>query len=142
MCAPLYDLTLLDNENLISPTDSREPVGDHKCGSPLHEVGESLLNHGLRFRIETRCGFIENEDARLRQNGASNRNPLSLTARELHASFAYYGLILVGETLCKLVNAGDSTSTQDLLVTRVWPRESHILPDGPVEQKRFLQDYA
>jgi hypothetical protein len=41
-----------------------------ECGASLHEIGQTLLDHGFGFRIKTGSGFIENQDARLGKNGA------------------------------------------------------------------------
>src|ERR1700678_2216959 len=59
--APLQDQATLDHQDLISPADGREPVGDHERSAPLHQVAEAILNHGIRFRIKRRSRFIEDE---------------------------------------------------------------------------------
>src|SRR5580704_2591860 len=113
--AMLDDSSLFHHQNLVSAADGREPVRDYKCGAALHEIRKAVLNHLLRFRVEAGSCFIENQDPRLGENGARNRNPLALASRELHATLADHGLILVGKRLGELVHAGDAAGTQDFV---------------------------
>src|SRR5208282_5905447 len=93
------NLSLLDDQNLIGAADRRKPMRDHERGAPLHQVGKTLLNQLLRFRVETGSGFIENQDARFRQNGAGYRNSLPLSSGKLYSALADDGVVLVREAL-------------------------------------------
>src|ERR1700682_6473583 len=77
-----------DNQDLIGAADGGKPVSDDEGRSSLHQVGKTLLSQLLGLRVEAGSGFVENQDARLRENGPGNRNPLPLSSRKLHAAFA------------------------------------------------------
>src|SRR5580700_7232532 len=91
--------SLFDDQDLIGSADGGKAMRDDEGGSPLHQVGKTLLDQLLRLGVKTRSGFVKNEDARLRQNGAGNRNPLALSSRQFHSSFADHGLVLGGKAL-------------------------------------------
>src|SRR5260370_11780568 len=70
--AALDDAPRLRNENLIRPPNRGQPVRDYECRAAAHEVTQRLLDDRLRFRSEAGRGFIEDEDARIGQYGASD----------------------------------------------------------------------
>ena len=55
---------------------------------PGHEAFQRLPNCLFGFDVERRCCFVENEQWRIFQEGASNRDPLALATRELHAAIS------------------------------------------------------
>src|ERR1700722_19748796 len=84
--AVLHDLSLLHDHDLIGPADRRETVCNHECRAPLHEIRKAMLNHLFRLGVETRCGFIQYQDARFGKDSAGNRNSLALAAGKLYAA--------------------------------------------------------
>ncbi len=78
----------------------------------------------------------------LGQDGARNRQPLPLPARQLHPALAHDRVVALRETLRKLIDAGDAAGIQEFLFPRLRMREHHILFDGAIEEKRFLQHHA
>ena len=80
MRAVFDNSALLDNQNLIGAANSRKPVRNHKSSASLHQVGKTLLDQLLRFRVKAGRRFVENEDAWLGQNSAGNRNSLPLSS--------------------------------------------------------------
>src|SRR4030081_3511720 len=139
MGTALNDLSLLHDKNLVGAAYCRQPVRNHERRSSLHQIRKAVLNHLLRFRIEARSRFIEGEDAGLRENSARDRDPLPLSSRKLHAALANYCVVFVGKGLREFIHARDPAGPHDLLVTSVGTRKSHILANGSIEQKRFLQ---
>ena len=51
--------------------------------APLAERLEAVLNQRFAFAVEARGRFVEDQDARVRENGAGNRDALTLAARQL-----------------------------------------------------------
>ena len=62
MITPFHHPAILQYQYLIGLLDCTEPVGDHQRGSSFHQVVEGILYQFLRFGIEGRSGFIQNED--------------------------------------------------------------------------------
>ena len=135
-------LPRFDHQNLIGPADGGKAVRDDKSGAAAHQVGETLLDHGFGFGIEAGSRFVENQDARVGQDGAGDRKPLPLPARELHAALAHDGVVAVLQRFGELVDAGDAAGFEELLFGGVGPGEHHVLANGAVEQERLLQNDA
>src|SRR5688572_8203835 len=74
------DLAVLEDENLIGAANRRQPMRDHKCGTPLPERPEPVLNERLALAVEARCRLIEQENPRIGQDRARNGDALALTA--------------------------------------------------------------
>src|SRR5580658_6348167 len=106
--------SLFDDQDLIGSADGGKAMRDDEGGSSLHQVGKTLLDKLLRLGVKTRSSFVKNEDARLRQNCAGDRNPLALSSRELHTPFADHGVVLVRKALGKLIHTGDVAGSQNI----------------------------
>src|ERR1022692_3206738 len=86
----------------------------HEGGAALHQVGETFLNGGLGFGIEAAGSLVEDEDARIGENGAGDGDALPLTAGELDAALADDGVVLLLELFGELIDAGDAAGGLDL----------------------------
>ena len=135
-----YDLTLLYDEDLVGSADGGEAVGDDEGGAALHEEIEAVLDHGFGLGVEGAGGFVEDEDAGVGEDGAGDGDALALAAGELDAALAYDGVVLLGETLGELVDAGDAAGVHELLFGGVGATEEDVFADGAVEEERLLQD--
>src|ERR1700739_1362329 len=117
-------------------------MSNHKCRASLHEIREALLNQRLRFRIEARSRFIENQDSRIGENGASDGNALTLTAGKLDAPVADDGVVTLRKRFREFVHPRNAAGSLHLLFACVWPGEAHIFTDTSVEQKHLLYNDA
>ena len=142
MGAALDDTAVFDHQDLVGPANRGKPVRDHERRAPLHQVLEPLLNESLRFGIEAGCSLVQDQDARVRQDRASDRHALALAAGELHPALADDGVVLFGEPLSELVHAGNAAGFQDLLLGGAGAREGDVFFDGSVEQERILKHHA
>ena len=78
----LNNLPLVKDENARGLAHRRQAVRDNKSRTPLHNLVECAHNLCLGVGIEsTRC-LIENEDWRILQKRACNRQALALASRE------------------------------------------------------------
>src|ERR1700730_12144155 len=111
--ATLDNSASFDYQDLIGAADGGKPMRDYKRGAPLHQVGEALLNQLLGFGVETRRGFVENQDARLRQNCSGNRNSLALSSGKLYSAFGDYCVVLISEAFREFVHPRDAAGPQD-----------------------------
>jgi len=57
-------------------------VRDHDARPPFHQRSERRLDQRLRFRIEIRGRFVEDQDARIFQNHPGNRDALLFAPAE------------------------------------------------------------
>src|SRR5258708_40320378 len=115
---------------------------DHESRTSAHKVTQTLLDQRLRFRIEAGGGFIEDQDARIGQDGASDGNALFLSAGKLNAAFADDRVVLILEGLSKFVDACDLAGGENFLFPGVVLCKNHIFPDRSIEKKSLLQNHA
>lgn len=85
--AMLDDATLIEDVNHIRLLDRTQTMRDGDRGPTLGRGVESRLYNFLGFRVQSRGGFVEEEDFRVAEEGASNGDTLLLAAGE-HAAFA------------------------------------------------------
>ncbi len=103
MGADVGDPALLENDDAGGAAHGREPMGDHEHGSVLHQILERLLHQRLRFRIERRGRFIEDEDGRVLQQRARDRKPLPFSSGEAEAPLADHRVVTLGHALNELM---------------------------------------
>src|SRR5271157_4356696 len=141
MRAALDDAATFYHQNLVGTANSGQAMRDDERGAPLHQVREAFLDHALRLGVEAGGGFVQDENARVGQDSARNRDPLALSAREFDAAFADDGVVLQFVFLGKLIHSGDGAGAKDFLLRRIGLGKSHILANGSVEEKRILQNH-
>lgn len=74
------DLAFVDDDDEIGVADGGEAVGDDDGGAALGRGVEGVLDDALGFRVEGARGLVEEEDARLADDGASDGDPLLLAS--------------------------------------------------------------
>ena len=94
----------------------------------------------LCLGVYVRGRFIENEDARIAEDGAGNCDALFLTAGELAALFADAGIVTIGPAHDELVGIGGACCRDDLVWTGRGIRVPDVVGDGAVEQELILED--
>src|SRR5436309_7466953 len=128
--AALDDAAVLDHQDLVGAPDGREPVGDDEGGAVLHQVGEARLDERLGLGVEARGGLVEDQDARVGQDGAGDGDALALPAREPHAALADDGVEPLRETVGELVDVRDVTGLAELGIGGIRAREGDVLADA------------
>src|SRR5206468_3876264 len=86
--AALDDLSVLDDEDLVGPPNRREAVGDDDRRAALQEPVERLLDQYLCRAVDVRRGLVEDEDARICQQRACDRDELPLACRQPRTALA------------------------------------------------------
>ena len=76
--AQLGDPAVLDHGDAVGVVRGEQAVRDRDHGAPAHQPRECLADRFLRFTVERGGGFVEQEDRRVFQEGARDRNPLTL----------------------------------------------------------------
>ncbi len=140
--ATLDDAASLDDEDRVGSPDRRQPVGDDEGRAPLHQLGEALLDQGLALAVERGGGLVEDQDSRVGQDRAGDRDPLALAAGELDAPLADDRVVALRQLLDELVAVGDAGRPEDLLPRGVGPRVGDVLEDRTVEEEVVLEDDA
>src|SRR6185369_8823656 len=103
---------------------------DDKCGASGAERPQPVLNERLALAIKARGGFVEDENARVREDRPRNRDALPLAAREAHAALADDRVVSLLERFDELVAMRDAADGFDVLAAGVRPRVRDVFGDG------------
>ncbi len=98
------DAAVLDDEDDVGVEDRREPVRDHEARAAFHQRHERGLDRRFVGRVERAGRFVEDEDARVLEQHARDREPLALAAGELVAALADDRVVAVGQRRDEVVD--------------------------------------
>ena len=82
------DPAVLEHDDLVGERDRREPVRDHERRPPGHHLAQRDLDRLLGRRVDRRRRVVEDQDPRVAQQRARDRDPLALAARERQPALA------------------------------------------------------
>src|SRR4029079_8976746 len=89
MVAALSDASVLELQYLIGADDRRQPMRDGQRRASGRNLLELRLDQLFRLGIERRGRLVEDQDARVFEDRAANRDTLLFAARKLEASFTH-----------------------------------------------------
>ena len=104
MRAALDDAPVVHDEDLVGIHDRRQPVRDDERRVAARDAVELGLYRLLRLRIERRSRFVEDEDARVLEYRARDRDALLLAARELEPALADARFVAVRQARDEVVD--------------------------------------
>ena len=141
MVARLYDAALFQHKNGLGMQDGREPVRNQDRDARAlrrqapHGVGDLLFGQ----RVQCRCCLVKDQERRLAQQRAGNRQPLLFTTGQAHAHLAdgcvqpFRGLVQqVGAS--RLLHGGD-----DFSIAGIGFDHPHVLAQAAGKQVRLLR---
>src|SRR5260370_42330492 len=67
MVAVLDDASVVEDQNAVELAHRRQTVGDDERRAAPHQRVHGVLDQGLRLAVETRGGFIQDQDRRIGQ---------------------------------------------------------------------------
>src|SRR5262249_16300870 len=79
--AAFDDVPAFEYQDAGGVADGSEPVRDHECGTALHDLVKRRLHLGFGQRVERAGGLVEDQDRRILQKRARDREALALAAR-------------------------------------------------------------
>ena len=136
------DLALIHDQDLVAVGQRGEPVRDDDHRPPAGDTQEIGTDDRLALRIQGAGRFIEDEDARIVDQRARDRQPLLLTAREVGRSFLDIGIVAVRHPLDELVGAGQMRGAHDVGEVEPGAAGNDVVADRSTEQEIVLQNDA
>jgi len=133
--------SFLQNQNSVCVLNSCQSMGDDYSSnlSQLLFYGVyGFLNLFFVLGVQSRGGFIENEDLGFLDEGSGYGNPLLLTTRQLATRLTNLELDPFFMTHNEVVGIGILESFNDLIIGGIRLAKENILPDGSVEEDGFL----
>ena len=113
--AAFDDAAAFDDQDLLGAAYGGQPVRDHKCRAPAHQVAQPFLDQRFGFGVQAGGSFVQDQDARIGEDGARDRHALLLPAGQADAAFTHDRVVLLLETLGEFIHASDAASLQDFL---------------------------
>src|SRR5206468_11929630 len=92
-----------------------EPVGDDERGAVRHQSVDRLLYQALGLHVERAGGLVQDQNRRIAQQGARDRDALSLAAAQTRAPLPQQRAITVGELRDEIVGIGGTRRRLHLL---------------------------
>ena len=71
---------------------------DDKAGAALHQTDQSFLNVRFGQAVDAGRRFVQNQDARIRQDGAGNAEQLPFSLGEIVAAFGQHRVVAVRQS--------------------------------------------
>src|SRR5215467_4165491 len=105
MRSPFDDLAIFQHKNLIRTANGAQAMRNNKRCPAAHQRRKTFLDVRLAFGIETGSCLVENQNTRRCENRTRDRHSLPLAARKFYAAFSNDCVVLLLESLGKLVHA-------------------------------------
>ena len=110
------DPPVLEHDDLVGERDRRQPVRDDDRRPPAHDLAQPGADLRLGRRVDRRGRVVEDEDSRIDEQRARDRDPLSLPARERDPALADDRVVAVRQLLDELVRLRRARGRLDGLV--------------------------
>src|SRR5579883_2994212 len=101
--AAVDEFALAQDKDSVGPANLREAMGDEQRGAALQEATNGSLYLILRRAVDGAGGVVENQDARVGEQGAGDGDTLALAAGERDAALADHRLVTFLEAEDELV---------------------------------------
>ena len=114
--APLLDdPAMLEDDDQVRVADRRKPVGDDERRPAGEQQPERALDLLLGADVHRRGRLVQDQDPRIGEQGARERDELPLTEGEARAAFLEVGLVAVLEAQDEVVRPDGLSSADDIV---------------------------
>ena len=117
-------------------------MGNDECGPTLHHLVERGLNLGLGHRVERACGLIQDQNRRVFEKRARDREALTLAAGKHPSALADHHVKAFRIAPHDVHNLRALTGRYHFCFGRIGFSDQEIFGDGSVEQKHLLENNA
>ena len=83
MRALLHNVPLIQDKDFIGMDNGRQAMGDDKVRSSSHQIGHGFLDQLFCSGVHRRSGFIQNQNLRVADKGAGDRQKLALSLGDI-----------------------------------------------------------
>ena len=138
----IYDDASVQNKDVVRPNHRGEPVGDHQCRPPHHEMIQGLLDQAFALGIQTRGCLVQNEDFGLPQHYPGNGDSLALAGTESDPPLSNNLVVPIGEGGNEFMGVSQLGRIVDFKLGRFRSAVRQILPNRPGKKHGLLGDDA
>ena len=109
---------------------------------PARDAEQVGIDQRLALRVERAGRLVEDQDARIGDQRARDREPLALAAGEVGRAFLDEGLVAIRHAFDELLGARESGGPHRVLEREARPAGDEVVADRAAEQEVVLQDDA
>src|SRR5256885_17225086 len=113
-----------------------QAMRNNERGAALHQALQSADDGLFRPSIDGTRWLVENEDGRVLEKSAGERDALALAARQAHATLTDLRLVSVRQASDELMRVRQLRRFDDLLDTGLRPSVCDVLGDGGCKGER------
>ena len=113
-----------------------------KGGAAAQQRGQAGLYEVFGFGVDAGGGFVEDEQARVGEQGPHETEQLALAVTEQAPALTHIGIIAIGEAHDEIVRPNGLCRSYDGRIAGGGVAIAQIVAYGAAEEKRFLQDNA
>ena len=136
------DLSVPHHKDQIRVADGGKTVGNDKGCTAMEQFFCGLLDELFRLGIDGGCGFIQDKDGRIGNNGSGKGNKLFFSGGEAAAAFTNIGLIAFFQLGHNLVGGYGFGRSADFFIGGVQAAVTDIFFNGPGKQMGTLKHIA
>ncbi len=133
------ETAVVDDEHLVSLADGAQAVGDDEGGAPGHEAQERFLNVEFGARIDAARGFVQDQDARVGEEGAGDGQQLALALAEIVSLFGDLGLVALRQAADEPVGIGQFGRCSNLFIRGIETAVTDIVDYAAGKEEGVLQ---
>jgi len=130
---------MLEDDYAVSVPDRAQPVGHDEHGTAVHERVKCRLHKLLTLRIKCTRRLVEEEHARVGDDGARDCDALLLPTAHLRTPLPTQGVHAQGQGLDKRVAIRLLCCLVDLIVSGALLAIADIVLDADSEEHRLLR---
>jgi hypothetical protein len=116
MGAGFDDAAVFHDDDAVGALHGRQAVRDDDGGAADHRRLQRALHQALGLGVERAGRFVEQQQRRIFQQGARDRDALALAAGQAHAALAQEGAVALRQALDEFVGGGQFRRGDDFLV--------------------------
>src|SRR6266705_2825975 len=113
---------------------------DEEGGAVTQQRGQAGLHETFGLGVNAGGGFVEDEQARVGEQGPHEAEQLALAMAEQAPTLAYIGIIAVGQAHDEIVRPNGLRRGYDDRLADSGIAIAQIVAHGAAEEKRLLQD--
>eukprot|EP00966_Prymnesium_polylepis_P139014 3212015-Prymnesium_polylepis.1 len=146
LCADFHAHLLLLRSQAVEKTTQRHKLiamGDRNCRALQfsHDVLKRRLDDLLALVVERRCGFVQQQERGLLDDGSRDCHPLLLPTRKLAPALAHLRTVTIGQVIDdKVVSVGHPRCLFDLILRRAVLPVRNVLRDRAHKKCWLLPD--
>src|SRR6185369_2451009 len=103
VCSLIDDLIVIEHEDPICPSDLGQAMCNEQGGTALQHTLDRALDLVLCGAVDGAGGVVQDQNARIREQGPSDGDPLTLATGKGDSALTHYRFVAVGETLDKVM---------------------------------------